>query len=273
MIEPVMELLGYDFVWRGLLTGCCVAVICSMLGVLLVLRRLSLIGDGLAHVTFFGVAAGLWLRAAPVFVALPVVMASSLGIMRLAKRARLYGDAAIGMVSAAGVAGGVLLASLGGGFNVDIFGYLFGNILAITPSEMYLAMALSVAVASTLLYYHRQLLSVSFDEEFAAVSGVNTGYINTLLVLMVSVAVVLTIKVVGVLLTSALVIVPAVTAIQLGRGFRATMLIAAVIAVLSVLAGMALSLALNLPSGAAIVLVSIAFFFFSFPLKRFGAPL
>ncbi len=267
------ELLSYGFVWRGLIAGCGVAVICSMLGVVLVLRRLSLIGDGLAHVSFFGVAVGLLLRATPVFVAIPVVMASSLGILKLAQRARLYGDAAIGMVSAAGVAGGIILASRGGGFNVDIFSYLFGNILAVSAAEMYLSAALSAAVAGIMMYYHRLLLSVSFDEEFAAVSGVNTGNINTLLALLTSVAVVLTIKIVGMLLTSALLIIPAVTAIQLGRGFRVTMAVAAVLAVGSVIAGMALSFYGNIPGGAAIVLVNIIFFFLSFPLKRFGAQL
>ncbi len=272
-MKGMAEFLSYGFVWRGLVAGCCVAVICSMLGVVLVLRRLSLIGDGLAHVSFFGVAVGLLLRATPVFVAIPVVMASSLGILKLAQRARLYGDAAIGMVSAAGVAGGIILASYGGGFNVDIFSYLFGNILAISAGEMYLSAAFSVAVAGIMMYYHRSLLSVSFDEEFAAVSGVNTGYINTLLALLTSVAVVLTIKIAGMLLTSALVIIPAVTAIQLGRGFRVTMAIAALLGILSVIAGMAFSFYGNIPGGAAIVLVNIVFFFLSFPLKRFGAQL
>lgn len=262
------EFLGYGFVLRGALAGVCVASVCAMLGVVLVLRRLSLIGDGLAHVTFFGVSIGLFLHAQPVFVALPVVMGGSLGVMKLAERARIYGDAAIGMVSAAGVAGGVLLASAGGGFNVDIFSYLFGNILAISPAEMWLSIAMSATVMAVMGHHYREFLSVSFDEEFARASGINTGRINTVLVLLASVAVVLAIKVAGVLLTSSLIIIPAVTAIQLSRGFGETLLIAALAAAGSVLCGMALALPFNLPAGATIVLVNFAAFFIVSSARR-----
>ena len=268
-MDGMMEMLGYDFVLRGVVAGVCVAVICSMLGVVLVLRRLSLIGDGLAHVTFFGVALGLYLRSQPVFFSIPVVMASSLGIFRLMERARMYGDAAIGMVSAGGVAGGIILASLGGGFNVDIFSYLFGNILSITSEEMWLSVLLSAVVLGVMVYYYRELMSVSFDEEFAKASGINTGRINSILVLITSVAVVLTIKVVGVMLTSALMVIPAVTAIQVARGFRSTMAAAVAISILSVIAGLFVSFFLNLPSGATIVLVNIVIFLGVITAKRF----
>ncbi len=263
------EMLGYDFVLRGVVAGVCVGIICSTLGVVLVLRRLSLIGDGLAHVTFFGVALGLYFRSQPVFFSIPVVMASSLGIFRLMERARMYGDAAIGMVSAGGIAGGIILASLGGGLNVDIFSYLFGNILSISSREMWLSVFLSVVVMGVMVYYYRELMSVSFDEEFAKASGINTGRINSIMVLITSVAVVLTIKVVGVMLTSALMVIPAVTAIQAARGFRSTIAAAALVAVSSVIGGLVISFFLNLPSGAVIVLLNIAFFIGVITFNRF----
>ena len=125
-----MELLGYlnhAFIQRALLAGSFIAISCSTLGVFLVLRRLSLIGDGLAHVTFGGVALGMLFGVFPLHVAIPVVMASSLAILKLVERARVFGDAAIGMVSSLGVAGGIVLASVAGGFNIDLFSYLFGK--------------------------------------------------------------------------------------------------------------------------------------------------
>lgn len=264
----MMEYLGYGFVLRGALAGVCVAAVCAMLGVVLVLRRLSLIGDGLAHVTFFGVAAGLALRAQPLAVALPVAMAGSFGVMKMAERARVYGDAAIGMVSAAGVAGGVLLVSLGGGFNVDIFNYLFGNILAISPAEMWLSVLLSAGVTLAMGHYYREFMSVSFDEDFARVSGVDTARINTVLALLTAVAVVLAINVVGMLLTSSLIIIPAVTAARIARGFGAALFIAAFLASGSVLCGMAIALPLNLPAGATIVMLNLAVFFLVAALCR-----
>ena len=130
----ISEFFHHGFIQRALIAGCFIAALCSVLGTFLVLRRLSLIGDGLAHVTFGRVAVGLLFQACPFYVAVPIVMASALGILKLTDRARLYGDAAIGIVSSLGIAGGVLIASVAGGFNVDLFSYLFGNILAISAA-------------------------------------------------------------------------------------------------------------------------------------------
>jgi zinc transport system permease protein len=256
----IAEYLQYGFIQRALLCGSFIALLCSTLGVILVLRRLSLIGDGLAHVTFGSVALGLLLRVTPLYVSLPVVMLSSLGILKLTQRARLYGDAAIGIVSSFGVAGGVILASVAGGFNVDLFSYLFGNILAIGPDELYLSVALSLAVMAVMILYVNEIFSMTFDEEFARTSGISTEKINTMLVLLTSVTVVLTMNVVGIMLVSALLILPAVTALQIARGFRGAMLISAVVSLASVMGGLVVSLALNLPTGATIVMTNTLLF-------------
>src|SRR5512141_2585696 len=137
-----IDLLSHGFIQRALIAGSCIAVFCSTLGVFLVLRRLSLIGDGLAHVTFGSVALGLFLKSYPLYVAIPIVMLSSLGILKLTEKARLYGDAAIGIVSAAGIAGGIIIAGATGGFNVELFSYLFGNILAVSSNETIMAVGL-----------------------------------------------------------------------------------------------------------------------------------
>ena len=157
----LLEYLQYGFIQRALLCGSFIALLCSTLGVILVLRRFSLIGDGLAHVTFGSVALGLFFRVYPLYVSIPLVMLCSLGILKLTQRARLYGDAAIGVVSSFGIAGGVLLASVAGGFNVDLFSYLFGNILAIGQGEMYISVALSIVVLAVILLLLQRYL---FDD-------------------------------------------------------------------------------------------------------------
>jgi zinc transport system permease protein len=264
----IFEYLQYGFIQRALLCGSFIALLCSTLGVLLVLRRFSLIGDGLAHVTFGSVALGLFLRVYPLYVSLPVVMLSSLGILKLTQRARLYGDAAIGIVSSVGIAGGVLLASVAGGFNVDLFSYLFGNILAIGKEELYLSIALSIAVLAVIFLYFQEIFSMTFDEEFARVSGIATERLNTLLVLLTAITVVLSMNVVGIMLISALLILPAVTALQLARGFRTAMLISACAALASVVGGIFISLALNLPTGATIVLTNFVLFLVAFAIRN-----
>jgi len=259
-----VDYLQYGFIQRALISGVFIALLCSILGVLIVLRRLSLIGDGLAHVTFGSVALGLALRIYPLYVTLPIVLVSSIGILKMTEKARMMGDAAIGVVSSIGIAGGVILASLAGGFNVDLFSYLFGNILAISREETILSVILSVIVLGVILSYYNEILSITFDEEFARVSGIRTDRINKILVILTAVTVVLTMNVVGIMLISALLILPAVTAFQLARGFRSSLVISALSAVLSVILGIFISIGVNLPTGATIVLTNFLFFLLAF---------
>jgi len=265
----ITEFLEYGFIQRAIVAGIFISVLCSTLGVLLVLRRLSLIGDGLAHVTFGSVAIALLFKVYPLYVSLPIAVASSLGILKLMERARIFGDAAIGILSAVGIAGGVMVASMAGGFNVDLFSFLFGNILAISIDEVYTAIALSIVVLAVIVFNYYDIFSITFDEEFAEASGINTGRINAMIVIFTAITVVLTMKVVGIMLASALLIFPAVTAFQLARGFRNALVIAALVAIISLFAGIVLSLALNMPTGASIVVMHFVFFVVAFALKSF----
>jgi len=270
----IIEFINYSFVRRALISGSLIALLCSMLGMFLVLRRFSLIGDGLAHVTFGSVALGLLLNVYPLYASIPVVLLSSLGILKLTEKARLYGDAAIGIVSSMGIAGGVLIASIAGGFNVDLFSYLFGNILAISKDEVIISIALSLAVLLIISISYNELLSITFDEELAKVSGIKTKKINTILVLLTALAVVLAMRVVGIMLVSALLILPAVSALQIARRFKAAIILSATFAVSSVLAGIFISFALNLPTGATIVILNFMFFMMCLlcrKLKNMGA--
>lgn len=256
----ILDILQYGFIQRALIAGSFIGILCSVLGVFLVLRRLSLIGDGLAHATFGSVALSLFMNVSPLYISLPVVMLCALGILRLTERFRLNGDAAIGIVSSLGIAGGILLSSVAGGFNVDLFSFLFGSILAISNTEVVLSIIISVLVLLLVSFFYNDLLSITFDEESAKVSGINIKRLNMVFVLMTAITVVLSMKVVGIMLISALLILPPVTALQVAESFKVTIFVALVSAILSVISGILISFYLDLPTGAVIVIVNFGLF-------------
>lgn len=270
------EIINYGFVIRAALAGSLIGMLCAILGVFLVLRRLSLIGDGLAHVTFGSVALAMFFNVSSTYVtlaAVPAVMLSSVGILKLTQKARVYGDAAIGIVSSLGIAGGIILASVSGGLNVDLFSYLFGNILAVSETEVITAAILFVVVLAAVGLFYNDLFAMTYDEDLAQTSGVRTDRINVILVLLAALVIVLAMKVVGIMLVSALMILPSVAALQLGRGFKTTVVLAAVYAIISVVGGIFWSFSLNIPTGGAIIILNFLLFFLSFSLKKVKRPL
>ncbi len=263
-MSGLSDMLQYGFMQRALLAGGFIAVLCAVLGVFLVFRRLSMIGDGLAHAAFGSVALSFLLGAHPLYLSIPLVMANALGILKLTERARVYGDAAIGIVSAFGIATGVILASVAGGFNIDLFSYLFGSILSISTPEVVLAVSLSLVVIGAVALFYQDLLSSTFDREFAMVSGINTRFLETLFALLTAVTVVISMRAVGIMLVSALLIMPPVTALQISRGFLATIVVASAVSLLSVFMGITASFVLNIPTGATIVAFNFVMFGLAF---------
>lgn len=267
----LIEVLSYGFIQRALLAGTLIALLCSVLGVFLVIRRLSLIGDGLAHVTFGSTAIAMALKMYSVMsllVSMPIVLLASLGILKLTEKGRLSGDAAIGLVSALGISAGIILASVGGGYNVDLLSYLFGNILAISGEEVWIAALLCLVVLVLLKLYYYELFAISFSEELAKVSGIRTSFINSILVLLTALSVVLAMKLVGIMLISSLLIVPAAGALQLARGFRVCIILAAFQGCGSVFIGILVSIMTNLPASASIVMVNLIFFAAACAVRR-----
>lgn len=266
----MIEFLSYGFVQRGLVAGSLVAASCALLGVFLVLKRLSLLGDGMSHICLTGVAAALCLKMSPVYVSIPVVMAASVGIMKLTQKFRIYGDAAIGIVSAAGLSVGLLITALAGGFNTDLLGYLFGSILTVTMEETCLCGVLLVLILAGLFIFYRALTATCFDEPFARTRGISTHTVNTVLVLVTSVAVVLSFKVVGIFLISSLLIIPPVSALLVSRTFKQVLWLAVCFGVASVWVGIYLSFVFDIPSGATIILVNLAFLMGSYLWSKMG---
>ena len=265
------EILSFAFIQRAIFAGSLIAAVCSILGVFLVLRRMSLIGDGLAHTTFGSVAVVLLLGASPLYVtlaALPLVMISSLAILKLTRTKKIFGDAAIGVVSSIGIAVGIVLASLSGGYNVDLFSYLFGNILTVNQTELLLSLIIFIIVAGSVFFFYHDLFAVTFDVELARSMGIKTNRINIILFILTAVAAVLAMKVTGIMLVSALLILPPLTALQLSVSFKTTIVASVIFSVLSVICGIIFSFLLNIPAGGTIVICNVFFLLISFGIRK-----
>lgn len=251
-----LEFLQYQFIQKALIGGLFLAVTCAILGVFLVLKNMALIGDGLAHVTFGALALGLLLNLSPFWVALPIGVLGSIIILFITKNTTADADAAIGILSSMGIAGGVMIASLAGGFNVDLFSFLFGSILSITETELIISIAASIGTLILISLYYYDFLYVTFDRPSAKVAGINVNFIEYLQASLAGIIVVLSVKIVGVLLVSSLIILPASTALQIARSFSQTLVIAAILSGFSVVSGILISYAFDVPSGALIVLLN-----------------
>jgi zinc transport system permease protein len=265
------DILNYEFIRRAIGAGILIAAVSSVLGVFLVLRRFSLIGDGLAHVTFGSVAVVMLIGVSPMYItlaALPLVMLSSLAILKLTRSRLIQSDAAIGIVSSIGIATGIILVSLSNGYNVDLFSYLFGNILTVTQTELILSFIVFLTVITTVIIFYNDLFAITFDEELARTMGVKTNRINVILFLLTAVAAVLAMKVAGIMLVSAMLILPPLTALQLSVSFRMTIIASACFSVLSVVCGIILAFLLNLPAGGTIVIFNIGFLLLIFGAKK-----
>jgi len=267
-MENVYSIFQYSFIQKAFVAGSFVALLSSILGLFLVLRRLSLIGDGLAHASFGAIALGLFLGIYPFYISIPLVIVASLIILKLSEKARLYGDAAIGVVSSISIAIGIILTSISKGFNADLFSYLFGNILVIGDDEVLLSIILSLTVLLVIYLFYYDLFSITFNEELAKISGIKTKAINTLLVVLTAVTVVLSIRMVGIMLASAFLVLPAVTALQISKSFKSALLFSVISGVFSVIIGIIVSFIFNLPTGATIVLANFVLFILSFFLKN-----
>jgi zinc transport system permease protein len=267
----LIEILSLGFVQRAIIAGILIAATASILGVFLVLRRMSLIGDGLAHITFGSVAIVLLIGISPVYVTLsvlPLVIVSSLAILKLTRTNKIHGDAAIGIVSSVGIATGIILTSLSGGYNIDLFSYLFGSILTVNQTELILAMIVFLVVAGCIFFFYHEFFAVTFDEELAQSMGIKTKRINALLYILTALSVVLTMKIAGIMLVSAMLILPPIIALQLRVNFRITIIASAAFSILSVICGIVLSFLLNLPAGGTIVISNVFFLLIVFGIKR-----
>lgn len=261
MRELLAGLFSYPFIQRALIAGTLVALCSALLGVSLVLKRYSMIGDGLSHVGFGAMAVAMALGAAPLAVAMPVVILAAFFLLRLSSRAsRLAGDSAIALVSSGALAIGVTATSLSSGSNVDVMNYLFGSILTMTAADVRLAAVLSLAVLLLFVLLYHRIFAVTFDETFARATGIRANLYNMVLALLTAVTIVIGMRLMGTLLISSLIIFPALGAMRVSRSFLGVTVGAAVLSVVCFWVGVIASFLLSTPTGASVVLVDLAAF-------------
>ena len=264
------EILTYTFMHRALISGIAIAILCSVIGLFLVLRRYSLFGDAIAHSSFGGIALGLLAGVYPLWTAYGVSIISALIITKIKDRYNISGDASIAVLLSSGIATGLVIISFSGGFTIDIFSFLFGSILLVSVDDTILILALTGAILIVILLLYRQILYSTFNEEQAKVSGIPVEKINYLIIFMAGITVVTSIQLVGVLLISALFVIPNVTAIMYGKGFKQTAIISMSFSVFSVIVGILISYIFDITPAGTIVLLSIGLLGMTMGIKSAG---
>ena len=257
MFDTVIEMLSYPFMTRAFLVGSLVALCSALLGVSLVLKRYSMIGDGLSHVGFGAMAIAAAMNAAPLTVAIPVVIVAAILLLRISGNAKIKGDAAIALISTTSLAVGVMVISLTTRMNTDVYNYMFGSILAMSAEDVKLSLVLSVFVLILFIVFYHKIFAITFDETFARATGVKAGVYNTLIAVLTAVTIVLGMRMMGALLISSLIIFPALTSMRVCRTFKSVIINAAVISVVCLIAGVTLSYVAATPAGASVVLANL----------------
>lgn len=256
----LLEMFTYPFIVRAFVVGILVSVCAALLGVPLVLKRYSMIGDGLSHVSFGALSVAVACGWAPLPVSIPVVVIAALGLLRMTERSRLGADAAIAVVSASALAIGIIVTSLTTGMTTDVDSYMFGSILALSRADVALSIGVSAAVLVLFGLFYHQLFAITFDESFSRATGLKVDACNTLLAILTALTIVLGMRMMGAMLISSLVIFPALTAMRLFKSFRGVILCAAVTSVVCFCVGLAISFGFSTPVGATVVAADLTVF-------------
>jgi len=259
----MLDILTYDFMQRAFIAGIIIAILASVSGTFVVLRRYSMISETLAHSALVGVAVGLVAGFNPLWMAVVVAIASAWLIEYLRSSFTLYSDAVLAILLSGSLAIAVIIVSLGGQFNNSLFTYLFGSILSVSIEDLYTISIFGFLALTLLLIFSKELYFIAYDEEVAKTSGIKVKLLNFLLVSVVAVIIALSIRVVGSLLIGALMVIPTISALQYKLGFLKTGILSLIFALLSVIVGIVLSFHFSLPSGATIVLCVLVIFIFS----------
>ena len=263
-MNVLSEMLSYPFMVRALFGGMLVSLCASLLGVSLVLKRYSMIGDGLSHVSFGALSVAVAFGWAPLAVSIPVVVLAAFFLLRITENSRIKSDAAIAMISASSLAIGIIVTSLTTGMTTDVSSYMFGSILAMTKEDVALSAVLCIIVLGLFVLCYNQVFAVTFDENFAKATGVNVGAYNMLISVLTAVTIVLGMRMMGAMLISSLVIFPCLTSMRVFKSFTSVMISSGVLSLVCFLLGMMASYQFSTPAGASVVVVNlIAFGLFS----------
>ena len=260
MIETILEMLSFTFLVRAVIVGALVSICAALLGVSLVLKRYSMIGTGLSNVGFGSLAIATALNMAPLSIAIPVVIAAAFLLLRLSENSKIKGDAAVALVSTSSLAIGVIIVSVTTGMNTDVCNIMFGSILAMSRSDVYLSIILSITVMLLFILFYHKLFAITFDETFAKAGGINTGVYNMLIALLTALTIVLGMRMMGAMLISSLIIFPALSSMRVFKQFKSVTICSAFISIICFFIGVVISYLYATPTGASVVMVNIMVF-------------
>ncbi len=259
----ILTMFSFPFMQRALIAGVLVSLCAALLGVSLVLKRYSMIGDGLSHVSFGALAIAVALGVTPLWFSIPVVILAAFLLLRVADNPRWNSDAAIAAMSASSLAIGILVISRTTGMTTDVDNYMFGSVLAMSKADVALSVILCLAVLVLFILFYHKLFAVTFDESFSRATGLKVERYNTLLAILTALTIVLGMRMMGAMLISSLIIFPALTAMRLFRSFRGVVVCAAVTSVACFCAGLTISFAFSTPVGATVVAADLTVFLVS----------
>ena len=259
MFDMIFEMFSYNFIVRAFIVGTLVSLCAALLGVTLVLKRYSMIGDGLSHVGFGALAVAAALNLAPLEVAVPVIIIAAFLLLRLSENSKINGDAAIAIISSTALAIGVVFVSVSG-VNTDLNSYLFGSILATTTADAIMCGILALVVIVIFILFYNKIFAVTFDETFSRATGLKTGVYNTVIALLTALTIVIGMRIMGTLLISALIIFPALSSMRVCKKFKSVILCSGVRSRCCFFVGMCVSYSCDTPTGASVVIVNAAVF-------------
>ena len=260
MIDLIKTMFSYDFMVQAIVVGLLVTLCASLLGVSMVLKRYSMIGDGLSHVGFASLALASALNVAPLKLAIPVCIVAAFFLLRLSSNSKIKGDQALAILCSGSLAVGVMILSLSSGMNTDINNYMFGSILSISEGDALLTKIVALIVIVMFIIFYNRIFAVTFDENFAKATGTRAGLYNMVLAVLTAVTVVIGMRMMGALLISSLIIFPSLTSMRVCKTYKGVIITSVIVAVISFLVGITISFAFSTPTGASIVCVNLVLF-------------
>lgn len=261
-------LFSHSFLLRAVLAGTLMCLCCALLGVSLVLKRYSMIGDGLSHVGFGAMSVALALNKAPIAVCIPVVVITAFFLLKLGTNSKIRGDSAIGLIAGVSLAIGVSASSLSGGLNSDVYSYMFGSVLAMTKTDVIVCVVLSVVILLFFVLCYHQIFAVTFDEDFAKATGTKSDLYISIIAVLTALCIVIGLRMMGAMLISNLIIFPALTSMRVFKRFKSVIVSSGIIAVVCFIFGMIFSYTLSIPAGASVVLANAILFVLFFALGK-----
>ncbi|MGN0397027.1 MAG: metal ABC transporter permease [Candidatus Fimimorpha sp.] len=257
MIQMIAKMFSYPFIIHAFIVGVFVSLCAALLGVSLVLKRFSMIGDGLSHVSFGALSIAVACGWAPLPVSIPIVVAAAFFLLRITDNGKMKSDAAIAVLSSSSLAIGITVTALTTGMNTDVSSYMFGSILAMSNADVIISVILSIVVLLLYFFCYNKLFAVTFDENFAQASGVSVNFYRMVIAVFTAVTIVLGMRMMGAMLISSLIIFPALTAMRMAKSFRGVVICAAVLSVINFCIGLIVSFLYATPTGASIVIVNL----------------